>query len=143
MILLVILSLALFLDILDASMVAIALPSIGAELGMETAQLQWIVTGYVLGFGGLLLLCGRAGDLLGRRNVFLVSMAVFALASLVGTIAVDPNLLIATRFIKGIAAAFSAPAALSIIVTTFAEESSATRRYRSTPCSVPSASPPG
>lgn len=109
------------LDALDVSMVGVALPSIQAELGLSTSALQWIVSGYVLGYGGLLLLGGRTADLLGRRRVFLVAVAVFALASLLGGLVDDGALLIASRFIKGLAAAFTAPAALSIITTTFQE----------------------
>jgi MFS family permease len=112
---------ALFLDGLDVSMVGVALPSIGAELGLSTAKLQWVVSGYVLGYGGLLLLGGRTADLLGRRRVFLIAIAVFAVASLLGGLVHDPTLLVATRFIKGVSAAFTAPAGLSIITTTFAE----------------------
>jgi MFS family permease len=111
----------LFLDGLDVSMVGVALPSIREDLDLSTAQLQWIVSGYVLGYGGLLLLGGRAADLLGRRRVLIVGMSVFALASLLGGMVSDPNLLIATRFVKGASAAFTAPAGLSYITTTFAE----------------------
>ena len=111
----------LFLDGLDVSMVGVALPSIGAELGLSTTSLQWIVNGYVLGYGGLLLLGGRTADLLGRRRVFLTALAVFAIASLVGGLVNDGTLLIATRFVKGLAAAFTAPTALSILTTTFHE----------------------
>src|SRR5258705_4357638 len=74
----------LFLDGLDVSMVGVALPSIGTELGLSTTSLQWIVNGYVLGYGGLLLLGGRTADLLGRRRIFLIDLVVFAVASLVG-----------------------------------------------------------
>ena len=109
------------LDALDVSMVGVALPSIRAELGLSTSALQWVVSGYVLGYGGLLLLGGRTADLLGRRRVFLVAVSVFAVASLLGGLVDDGTLLIATRFIKGLAAAFTAPAALSIITTTFHE----------------------
>ena len=112
---------ALFLDGLDVSMVGVALPSIGAELHLSTAKLQWVVSGYVLGYGGLLLLGGRAADLLGRRRVFLAAIAAFAVASLLGGLVSDPTLLVVTRFIKGVSAAFTAPAGLSIITTTFAE----------------------
>jgi MFS family permease len=112
---------ALFLDGLDVSMVGVALPSIRDDLGISTSQLQWIVSGYVLGYGGLLLLGGRAADLLGRRRVFLIAVSVFAVASLLGAATSDPSLLVATRLIKGAAAAFTAPAALSIITTSFAE----------------------
>jgi EmrB/QacA subfamily drug resistance transporter len=111
----------LFLDGMDVSMVAVALPNIGDELGLEPSSLQWIVSGYVLGYGGLLLLGGRAADLLGRRRVLLVGLAVFVVASFIGGIANDGTTLIATRFIKGASAAFTAPAGLSIIMTKFAE----------------------
>lgn len=116
---LAVLCLVLFLDGLDVSMVGVALPSIGAELGMSTTALQWIVNGYVLGYGGLLLLGGRTADLLGRRRVFLVALAVFAAASLVGGLVDNGTLVIITRFLKGIAAAFTAPTAMSILTTTF------------------------
>lgn len=116
---LAVLCLVLFVDGLDVSMVGVALPSIGTELHLSTTTLQWIVNGYVLGYGGLLLLGGRTADLLGRRRVFLVALAVFALASLVGGLVDDAALLIATRFVKGLAAAFTAPTALSILTTTF------------------------
>lgn len=113
--------LAMFLDALDVSMVGVALPSIGAELGLETSSLQWIVNGYILGYGGLLLLGGRMADLLGRRQVFLTALVVFGIASLVGGLVDNEALLIASRIVKGVAAAFTAPAALSIITTTFKE----------------------
>ncbi|TDD96036.1 MFS transporter [Jiangella asiatica] len=118
---LAVLCIVLFLDGLDVSMVGVALPSIGAELGLGTASLQWIVSGYVLGYGGLLLLGGRTADLLGRRKVFLIALAVFAVASLLGGLVDNGALLIATRFVKGVSAAFTAPTGLSIITTTFAE----------------------
>jgi MFS family permease len=119
--LLVVLCGALFLDALDVSMVGVALPSIRADLGLSTASLQWVVSGYVLGYGGLLLLGGRAADLLGRRRVFLTALAVFAVASLFGGLVSTGALLSAARLVKGMAAAFTAPAGLSIITTTFAE----------------------
>jgi MFS family permease len=118
---LAVLSLVLFLDGLDVSMVGVALPSIGTELHLATSSLQWIVSGYVLGYGGLLLLGGRTADLLGRRRVFLIALAVFAVASLLGGLVDSGPLLIATRFVKGVSAAFTAPTGLSIITTTFAE----------------------
>ncbi|HEY2173844.1 MAG TPA: MFS transporter [Mycobacteriales bacterium] len=111
----------LFLDGLDVSMVGVALPSIGADLHLSTLTLQWIISGYVLGYGGLLLLGGRTADLLGRRTVLLAALAVFAAASLAGGLVDSGPLLIATRFIKGLAAAFTAPTGLSIITTTFGE----------------------
>jgi MFS family permease len=118
---LLVLCTALFLDALDVSMVGVALPSIRADLGMSTSSLQWVVSAYVLGYGGFLLLGGRAADLLGRRRVFLIALGVFAVASTLGGFADDGTLLIVTRFIKGLSAAFTAPAGLSIITTTFAE----------------------
>ncbi len=118
---LIVLCSALFLDALDVSMVGVALPSIRDSLHLSPSSLQWIVSGYVLGYGGLLLLGGRAADLLGRRRVFLIALGVFAVASLLGGLVSDPSLLIAARFIKGASAAFTAPAGLSIITTTFAE----------------------
>ena len=111
----------LFLDGLDVSMVGVALPSIDADLDLSTSTLQWVVSGYVLGYGGLLLLGGRTADLLGRRRVLLVALAVFAGASLLGALVDSGPLLIAARFIKGAAAGFTAPAGLSIITTTFPE----------------------
>src|SRR4051795_3519490 len=111
----------LFLDGLDVSMVGMALPSIESDLGLTTSQLQWVVSGYVLGYGGFLLLGGRAADLLGRRRVLLVALAVFTVASGVGALVHDGTLLVLTRFLKGAAAAFTAPAGLSIITTHFAE----------------------
>jgi MFS family permease len=111
----------LFLDGLDVSMVGVALPSIGSELGLEPSSLQWVVSAYILGYGGLLLLGGRAADLLGRRRVLLGGLTVFLVASFVGGLANDGTTLIATRFIKGAAAAFTAPAGLSIITSSFAE----------------------
>ena len=119
--LLIVLCGVILLDGLDVSLVGVALPSIGEELGMSTSSLQWIVSGYVLGYGGLLLLGGRAADLLGRRRVLLIGLTAFAVASLFGALVNDGTLLVIARFLKGVAAAFTAPAALSIITTTFAE----------------------
>jgi EmrB/QacA subfamily drug resistance transporter len=114
-------SLVVGLDALDVSMVGVALPVIQAELGLSTSALQWVVSGYVLTYGGLLLLGGRTADLLGRRRVFLVAVGVFTVASLIGGLVDTGVMLIVTRLLKGAAAAFTAPAALSIITTTFAE----------------------
>src|SRR5437879_8406550 len=114
---------ALFLDALDVSMIGVALPSIRTDLHMSTSSLQWVVSAYVLGYGGFLLLGGRAADLLGRRRMFLISLAVFVVASALGGVATGGTLLIAMRFIKGISAAFTAPAGLSSITTSFAEGS--------------------
>src|SRR5690349_5206662 len=102
----------LFLDGLDVSMVGMALPSIESDLGLTTSQLQWVVSGYILGYGGFLLLGGRAADLLGRRKVLLIGLAVFLVASAIGGLVSDGTALVVTRFIKGAAAAFTAPAGL-------------------------------
>ncbi len=124
---LIVLCMALFLDALDVSMVGVALPAIRADLGLSTSSLQWVISGYVLGYGGLLLLGGRAADLLGRRRVFLAALALFAVASLFGGLVSSVGLLITARFVKGIAAAFTAPAGLSLLTTTFHEGPMRTR----------------
>jgi len=112
---------AIFLDALDVSMIGVALPSIKGSLHLSTSSLQWVVSAYVLGYGGFLLLGGRAADLLGRRRVFLIALAVFVVASATGGLATSGTLLIVTRFVKGLSAAFTAPAGLSLITTTFEE----------------------
>jgi MFS family permease len=118
---LIVLGGALLLDGLDVSMVGVALSSIRASLHMSTSSLQWIVSGYTLGYGGLLLLGGRAADLLGRRRVFIVAVAVFAVVSLFSGLVSSPGLLIGARMVKGLAAAFTAPAGMSLLTTTFPE----------------------
>lgn len=126
---LVVLGGVLFLDSLDLSMIGVALPDIRAALDMSPSTAQWLVSAYILGYGGLLLLGGRAADLLGRRRVFLAAVLVFGLASVVGAFLSDPSTLIALRFIKGLAAAFTVPAGLSIITTTFAEGAARNRAF--------------
>src|SRR4051794_37983337 len=118
---LVVLCGVLFLDGLDVSMVGVALPSIRDDLGLNPSQLQWVVSGYVLGYGGLLLLGGRTADLVGRRRTLLAALSVFLVASAVGATVSDGTLIVATRFLKGASAAFTAPASLSMITTTFPE----------------------
>jgi MFS family permease len=110
-----------FLDALDVSMVGVALPSIREDLGLTTSELQWVVSGYVLAYGGLLLLGGRTADLLGRKRTLLIALSGFVVASALGGLADDGTVLVAARFVKGLSAAFTAPAALSIITTTFPE----------------------
>lgn len=119
--LLLVLSGAIFLEGIDVSMMGVALPSIRAELGMSTSSLQWVVSAYVLGYGGFVLLGGRAADLLGRRRMFLGWLVVFVAFSGLGGFAEDGWVLILARFATGVAAAFLAPAGLSIITTMFAE----------------------
>jgi EmrB/QacA subfamily drug resistance transporter len=118
---------AAFMVVLDFSIVNVALPSIERELHMPPDAVQWIVTGYAISFGGLLILGGRAADLLGRRRMFVVGLVAFALASLAGGLARDPALLIAARVVQGAGAAIVAPAALSLITTSFAEGPQRTR----------------
>jgi EmrB/QacA subfamily drug resistance transporter len=108
-----------FLDFLDVSIVNVALPSIKHELGFSEQSLQWVVSGYVLTYGGFLLLGGRAADLVGRRRVLVSGLVLFALASLVAGAAHDDAVLVAARLAQGIGAALMSPAALSILMTTF------------------------
>jgi EmrB/QacA subfamily drug resistance transporter len=107
--------------ILDITVVNVALPSIQLDLGVATADLHWVVTAYTLAFGGLLLLGGRAADLLGRRRVFLTGLALFSGASLAAALAPSPAALVAARALQGTGAALLSPAALSFITTLFAD----------------------
>jgi EmrB/QacA subfamily drug resistance transporter len=118
---------AAFMVVLDFSIVNVALPSIERELRMPADAVQWIVTGYAISFGGLLILGGRAADLLGRRRMFVIGLVAFAMASLAGGLAQDPVLLIAARVVQGAGAAIVAPAALSLITTGFPEGAERTR----------------
>jgi MFS family permease len=110
---------ASFMVVLDFTIVNIALPSIEHDFGVRTSVVQWVVTGYAIAFGGLLILGGRAADLLGRRRMFVTGLVVFSLASLAGGLAGDPVLLVAARIVQGAGAALVAPAALSLITTSF------------------------
>src|SRR3954465_11032116 len=112
---------AFFMVILDSAIVVVALPSIDADLGFSTGDLQWVLSAYLLSFGGLLLLGGRAADLLGRRRVFIAGTLLFALASLACGLAGSVPTLIAARVVQGAAAAIMTPTALSILTTTFQE----------------------
>ncbi len=116
---LLLISVAQLMVVLDASIANIALPFIGTDLNIDDANLTWIVTGYALAFGGLLLLGGRLGDLYGRRRVFMIGLAVFAIASLLGGFAPNEGLLLAARGLQGLGAALASPAALALITTTF------------------------
>ena len=108
-----------FMVILDSQIVILALPSVQTGLGFSPGGAQWVMSAYLLGFGGLLLLGGRAGDLLGRRRVFLAGTALFGLASLLCGLAWSPWILIAARAVHGASAALMAPTALAILITTF------------------------
>jgi EmrB/QacA subfamily drug resistance transporter len=118
---LVLICVAQFMVILDATIVNVALPSIQKDLGLSEANLQWIISSYTLFFGGFLLLGGRAGDLLGRKRVFLVGLVIFTVASLLNGLSSSAGMLIGFRALQGLGAALISPAALSIISTTFAE----------------------
>lgn len=120
-VILVLICFAQFMVVLDATVVNVALPSIQNDLGLSEANLQWIVNAYTLVFGGFLLLGGRAGDLLGRKRLFLGGLVVFTLASLLDGLAVSSGMLIGSRALQGLGAAFISPAALAIISTTFKE----------------------
>src|SRR4029079_6021169 len=108
-----------FVVVLDASIVNVALPTIGEALDFSEGNLPWVVNAYVLTFGGFLLLGGRLADLLGRRRIFMAGLVLFALASLAGGLASDSGQLIAARAVQGLGAAILSPAALSIVTTTF------------------------
>lgn len=124
---LVLVCLAQFMVVLDATIVNVALPSIQKDLGFSQASLQWVVNGYTLLFGGFLLLGGRAADLLGRRRLFLAGVTIFTVASLLDGLAPSGGALIAARALQGLGAALVSPAALSIITTTFEEGPDRTR----------------
>jgi EmrB/QacA subfamily drug resistance transporter len=118
-VILALLSLAQFMVILDITVVNVALPSIGAELGFATDDLQWVVTAYALFTGGLILLGGRMADLIGRRPVFLAGLLTFTAASFASGLAPSPEALIVSRAGQGLGAAMLSPAALSIITTSY------------------------
>jgi EmrB/QacA subfamily drug resistance transporter len=107
--------------ILDSAIVVVALPSIESDLGFAPGDLQWVLSAYALTVGGLLLLGGRSADLLGRRRMFMVGLALFTVASLLCGLAWSPAALIAARVFQGVGAAILTPTALSIVMTTFEE----------------------
>jgi EmrB/QacA subfamily drug resistance transporter len=110
-----------FLDFVDASIVNVALPTIRHDLHFSVQSLQWVLSGYLLTYGGFMLLGGRAADLLGRRRILVTGMTVFALSSLIGGLATDSAMLIGARLVQGLGAAMMLPATLSILTTTFHE----------------------
>ena len=112
---------AFFMVLLDGTIVLVALPSMGADLGFSDQGLQWVLSAYALSFGGLLLLGGRVADLLGRRRLFMAGVLLFTAASLMCGLAWSPAALLAARVIQGVGAAIMTPTALSIISTTFPE----------------------
>jgi EmrB/QacA subfamily drug resistance transporter len=118
---LVLLCVAQFVDVLDVNAVIVALPTIGRELGFSRGDLQWVVTAYVLFFGGFLLLAGRLADLFGRRRMFVAGLALFTVSSLACGLAGSSLALVVFRAAQGLGAAIVAPAALAVISTTFSE----------------------
>ena len=118
---LAVLGVAYLMVVLDVSIVNVALPSIQTDLGFNPEDLQWVVSGYALTFGGFLLLGGRIGDLLGRRRLFMVGLASFALFSLLAGLSTSPEMLIAMRLLQGAAGAVLSPSVFSIVSVTFAE----------------------
>jgi EmrB/QacA subfamily drug resistance transporter len=118
---LVLVCIAQFMVVLDATITNVALPSIQSDLDFSSASLQWVINGYTLVFGGFLLLGGRASDLFGRKRVFLIGVVIFSVASLLDGLSQSGGMLIAARALQGLGAALVSPAALSIITTTFAE----------------------
>ena len=124
---LVLVCLAQFMVVLDATIVNVALPTIQKDLDMKDTELQWIVNAYTLMFGGFLLLGGRAGDLIGRKRVFLAGVVLFTAASLLCALAQGATWLILTRGLQGLGAALVSPAALSIVTATFKEGAERTK----------------
>lgn len=124
---LVIVCVAQFMVILDATIVNVALPSIQRGLDFSPGDLQWVINAYTLLFGGFLLLGGRAGDLIGRKRLFVIGVAVFTIASLINGLAQSSGMLIAGRALQGLGGALVAPAVLSIITTTFTDNAERTR----------------
>src|SRR4249919_2365284 len=116
---LVLISVAQLMVVLDGTIVNIALPYIQSDLGISIDNLRWVVTGYALAFGSLLLLGGRLGDLYGRRKVFMIGLVIFGVASLLGGLANSETTLLAARALQGLGAALASPAALALIATTF------------------------
>ncbi|MET7334585.1 MFS transporter [Nonomuraea sp. NPDC005650] len=112
---------AIFLEGINVAMLNVALPAIRADLGLSTGELQWVISAYVLGYGGFMLVGGRAADLFGRRRMFLAWLAIFLVVSALGGLADEGWMLIAARFVAGVAAAVMTPAGLSIITTSFEE----------------------
>jgi EmrB/QacA subfamily drug resistance transporter len=118
---LALLAMTQFVIVIDASIVNVALPSIGRALSFSQSDLSWVVNAYTLTFGGFLLLGGRLADLIGRRRMFIIGLILFSLASLAGGLAQSEGWLIVARGVQGLGGAIVSPAALSIVTTTFAE----------------------
>jgi MFS family permease len=117
-----VLAMTQFMTVLDTTIVNIGLPAIGRDFQLSTGSLQWVITAYVVLFGGFLMLGGRAADLLGRRRVFLVGTVLFTVASLVGGFAWSEGSLVVARGVQGLGAAMLSPAALALVTTLFTQD---------------------
>src|ERR1700716_411758 len=126
---LALLAMTQFIIVIDASIVNVALPSIGKALDFSQQNLSWVVNAYTLTFGGFLLLGGRLADLMGRRRMFIVGLLLFSAASLAGGLAQSEPWLIAARAVQGLGGAIVSPAALSIMTTTFADGEERNRAF--------------
>src|SRR5215475_11655321 len=114
-----VLCVGMLMIVLDVTVVNVALPSIRDDLGFSQSSLAWVVNAYLIAFGGLLLLAGRLGDILGRKNVFMAGLAVFTAASLACGVAQSQALLVAARFVQGVGGAMTSAVILGMIVTMF------------------------
>src|SRR5918995_2860781 len=118
---LVVLCVGMLMIVLDATIVNVALPSIQDDLGFSQSNLAWVVNAYLIPFGGLLLLAGRAGDLIGQRRIFLIGLTIFTGASLLCAVAQSQEVLIGARFVQGVGGALASAVILGMIVTMFPE----------------------
>src|SRR5215211_1660535 len=116
-----VLCVGMLMIVLDVTVVNVALPSIQSDLGFSQSSLAWVVNAYLIAFGGLLLLAGRFGDILGRKNVFLAGLGIFTVASLACGAAQSQGVLVAARFIQGVGGAMTSAVILGMIVTMFPE----------------------
>jgi EmrB/QacA subfamily drug resistance transporter len=129
-----------FLDFVDTTIVNVALPSIRSHLQFSVQSLQWVVSGYLLTYGGLLLLGGRAADLIGRRRLLVAGTTFFGISSLAGGLAANAGMLVGARFLQGIGAAMMTPAALSILTTTFSDDRDRVKAIGAWSATIPLAS---
>src|SRR5215217_6001478 len=116
-----VLCVGMLMIVLDVTVVNVALPSIQDDLGFSQSSLAWVVNAYMIAFGGLLLLAGRFGDILGRKNIFMAGLGVFTVASLLCGVAQSQELLVAARFVQGVGGAMTSAVILGMIVTMFPE----------------------
>ena len=116
-----VLCVGMLMIVLDVTVVNVALPAIQDDLGFSQASLAWVVNAYMISFGGLLLLAGRFGDILGRKNVFMAGLGVFTVASLLCGVAQSQEVLVAARFVQGVGGAMTSAVILGMIVTMFPE----------------------